>query len=194
MPRHAISPNFFQEPERGMEIYEEVQQVVAYDPNLIETKLMIHKDRVNGWFLDVAERLKEDNEAGFVILMICLAHLEGMAQYRREQITNFGESSQILKEELKRIFTIPSFHSRAIDILVEDARHGLFHDCMTRRRVFLSGQYLSPIIWDEVGEVVLINPHSFLDAIRADFERFILFLADPENIEERRKFQTIFDR
>jgi hypothetical protein len=193
MEERFISPNFYQDLSKHLEILRDESITKIYDSGDTNTKIAIYQDRVSGWFLDIAQDLKETEEAGFIILMICLAHLEGVAQYRRGMKTPMGESSKVLKEEIKRVFTIPSFHQKAIDILVEDARHGLFHDCMTRRRIFLSQDYLNPIIWDEVAEIVQINPHTFLDAIISDFSRYVVLLSDPENKIERENFLRVWD-
>jgi hypothetical protein len=193
MVKVAISPNFYQDSSISIKILRDNIVTNEYEPDQIETKLAIYSDRVKGWFIDIADSLRESNESGFVILMICLAHLEGIAQYRRGIKTSVGDSSKILKDEIKRVFTIPSFHQKAIDILVEDARHGLFHDCMTRRRIFLSRDYLSPILWDEANEIVQINPHTFLEAIISDFERYIVLLSDPDNNPERENFLKVWD-
>lgn len=53
-----------------------------------ETKVAIYEDRVRGWFLDCAARLQADHNAGFVVLMVAVAYLEGNEQYRRGSTSN----------------------------------------------------------------------------------------------------------
>ena len=49
----------------------------ALDYNNIETKILIYEDRVKEWFLKIGVKLKQDNEAGFVILQIATSYIEG---------------------------------------------------------------------------------------------------------------------
>ena len=42
----------------------------ALDHRKIETKIAVYEDRVKEWFLEIGERLKQENEAGFVICAV----------------------------------------------------------------------------------------------------------------------------
>lgn len=164
----------------------------AFDPNNIDTKILVYEDRVKGWFLEIAGKLKTDNEAGFVILQIALSYLEGNQQYRKGENSR-NNSEVFFKESLKRIF--PELCIRQnIDRLLHNfyvgVRCGLFHDGMTRRFVTISGEF-SDALSIHANEIK-INPHKFLDKITEDFDEYITELKDTSNTVLRRNFENIW--
>lgn len=133
MVRTAISPNFFLDPDISGDMMKE-EVVVNQYKNELDTKIAVYEDRVNGWFLDIARLLRETPHAGFVTLMISISQIEGIEQFRLGRATMHTETKQVIKNALMRIFAIPSQYDKALDILVTDVRHGLFHDGMVRRK------------------------------------------------------------
>ncbi|MCK4552981.1 hypothetical protein KAT80_02150 [Candidatus Pacearchaeota archaeon] len=192
MVRTAISPNFFLDPELSTNIMKEEVVVNKYN-NDLNTKIAVYQDRVNGWFLDIAELLKDEFHSGFVILMICMSQLEGIEQFRRGKKTNFSESKEVIKDSLRRIFTIPSQHEKALEILVNDVRHGLFHDGMVRKKILINSDLANAILLGVDGESILINPHLFLTALKIDFDKYITHLTDSVNVDLRKNFETLWD-
>jgi hypothetical protein len=191
MVRRAISPNFYADTDIGQQIYRDVVYRENSDLN-IETKIDIYADRVFGWFLNIATDLEENNEAGFVILMICMSQIEGIEQFKRGEKTKRGESMELIKDCLKRIFTISSLNEERLKKMIDELRNGLFHDGMTRKNLFISGDYPLAISFLE-GDSIIINPHLFLNKIRGEFEQYINLLKDPVQVDLRKNFETMFD-
>jgi hypothetical protein len=157
--------------------------------NDIETKILIFEDRINGWFLDVANKLKENNEAGFVIVMISLGYVEGIQQYVEGAGSDTG-SKDCFVRGIKRIFTLDDRYDTLIENLYKGARCGLFHNFMTSSSISISGDYPDVILFNN--NVISINPHKFIDCIRKDFEKYVEDLKNKENIVVRSNFEKRF--
>jgi hypothetical protein len=114
--------------------------------NDIDTKILIYEDRVNGWFLDIANDLKKDGCAGFVILSIAISYIEGNQQFREGNSSERNSENFFIKGML-RIFNNSGLNESILkDIDIYDqVRCGLFHDGMARKSVHISGNYPKPI-------------------------------------------------
>ena len=55
---------------------------MEYPDDEFETKVLIYEDRVRNWFLRYGRGLQEDHDAGFIVLQVALAQIEGIEQYR----------------------------------------------------------------------------------------------------------------
>lgn len=103
----------------------------------LDGKIRIYEDRVKGWFLDHAKALAQNQNADFIVLMICTSYLEGSQQFKEGKSSN-RDSGQMIKKALKFIFHIPKENDLILDKFVSEVRNGLFHDCMTRNFVSLN--------------------------------------------------------
>jgi len=201
MNKRAISKNYFYwEPPIGSMVFDQrnVNTFLkkgkkpvesALDFNDIETKILIYEDRVKEWFLEIGKKLKQDNEAGFVILQIALSYIEGNQQFR-EGKTSQGKSKLFFRKAMKRIFN-ELFRNRNTDAILdkfyEQARCGLFHDGMTRRFVTISGEFENALIINDSN--IMINPHKFLDKVYNDFEDYVTQLKNKDNKELIERFE-----
>ena len=159
------------------------------DYNNIETKILIYEDRVKGWFLEIGEKLKQDNEAGFVIIQIALSCMEGNQQYIEGEISR-NRSKLFFIKSMKRIFPDSSQVKNIDEILgifYDQVRCGLFHDGMTRSVVTINAEHKSAI--DFTSSDIVVNPHKFLDSIRKAFEDYIMELKNPSNTALRQNFE-----
>ena len=155
----------------------------------------IYEDRVVGWQLNHAKGLEHHpnkeirQHAGFVILQICIAYVEGHMQYFNGEDST-GQSPQFFKDGIRKICLHLSdervISDAWLDNLYGEVRCGLFHDGMTRRKVFLSGDYPSSIDFhtDASGvasvKAILINPHKLLQEIHDHFRGYIDDLRNPD--------------
>ena len=57
-----------------------------------DSKILVYEDRQKTWFFEIAEELKSNNEAGFVILMIGVAYLESSQKYIEGKAGGFPEN------------------------------------------------------------------------------------------------------
>lgn len=192
MVRTSISPNFFLDPTISQNVMKE-ELVINQYKNDLNTKIAIYEDRVNGWFLDVATPLRGMANTGFVILLVSISQIEGMEQFRMGRKTEPSESREVIKNALRRIFDIPSQYEKALNVIVDEVRHGLFHDGMVRKNILISYDAAYPVILEEGSETIIINPSYFLDSLKANFRRYIIQLSDPLNSELRKNFEKRWD-
>lgn len=149
----------------------------------LETKIEIYDDRVQGWFLEWGDKLKAEHNAGFVVLMVATAYLEGNQQYR-EGRTSEGESKKFFVAAIQRIFSLTEQQGRE---LYREVRCGLFHDGMTKHRVSIANEYPDALV--VVGDEFRISPNKFLDAVRADMTSYIAALRAPNCTALRTNFE-----
>ncbi len=193
MVRIVISPNFFIDSEIDGKIMKE------YDKDDLNTKILVYQDRVKGWFLDIAQSLRDNQHAGFVVLMIAISQIEGIEQFKLGRRTEFSESSTYIKKALKKIldpnlqYQNNTLYEDALDTIIRDVRHGLFHDGITRKKIFINASVAYPLIITQGREEILINPHYFYDNVKAYFEEYISQLLNPNNTELRENFEKRWD-
>lgn len=188
--RTAISKNYYWDIIKGKPILrKKVIKEVDYDPEDINVKIEIYEDRVKEWFLEIAERLKKDNEAGFVILQIGVSYIEGNQQLR-EGKTSKRQSEKFFIKGMRRIFDKEDVPEEVISHFYKQVRCGLFHNGMTGEKVFISGQLPKAI--SVQNNVIYINPHKFLDKIKEDLERYVRELEAPHNKQLRKNFEKMF--
>lgn len=162
------------------------------DINDIKTKILIYEERVKKWFLNIAEGLKKDNEAWFVILAIAVSYIEGNQQFR-EGKSSTRQSKKFFIKGMKRIFDKSDVPNQILEKYYDQIRCGLFHDCMTRKSVTLSSESKKPISYttnqNNSDCLIKINPHKFFDKIREDFENYIFQLKEGYNDELIENFE-----
>lgn len=131
----------------------------------------------------MGDKLKAEHNAGFVVLMVATAYLEGNQQYR-EGRTREGESKKFFVAAIQRIFSLTEQQGRE---LYGEVRCGLFHDGMTKHRVSIANEYPDALV--VVGDEFRISPNKFLDAVRADMTSYIAALRDPNSTALRTNFE-----
>ncbi|MBI2448821.1 hypothetical protein HYV49_00820 [Candidatus Pacearchaeota archaeon] len=187
--KHAISKNFYKIIGDGLSpilIYRKDSNK-KYNLNDLSTKILVYEDRVKGWFLDIGKELKKNNEAGFVILMICASYIEGVVQFKLGKSSK-GQSAKVFVDYVKSLFKVHETVARAI---YEDMRCGLFHDGMSRRRIAISGELKYPVMIDINRKTIGINPHLFLQKLNKDFNDYIKNLKNKRNKKLRSNFSKI---
>jgi hypothetical protein len=176
-------------------IYRE-NQYFAYDqkndillnPSNIDDKIIIYERQVKEWFLNRASYYLRGNKNGFVVLMICMSYFEGVEDYRNLN-ENITSSNQLFKQSIKRLY--PEFSNTNITRLYNEARSGLFHLGMVRKRIIINNTHELPI-WFENSNNIKINPKKLLIDIKKDFKKYLKDLRNINNIELRNKFNLKF--
>jgi hypothetical protein len=188
-PNTAISLNF--------KIYSDRPNVVIdnrtekkYRKDDINTGILVYEDRVNGWFLEYGRMLQAHHDAGFVVLQIAVAQIEGIEQYRRGESSD-NKSKYFFSAGLKRIFSLTAADDTWIEDFYKFCRCGLFHDGMTRKRVFIENRLPLPL--EHKNDQIFVSPNKFLDAVSVYFSKYVGELKDPRNIDLRDKFKRIWD-
>lgn len=160
------------------------------NPNCIEDKIKIYERQVKGWFLGVAKSLTEQDDTNFVVLMVCLAYVEGVEQYRRGQSSN-GNSRVWFREGIKRIFNLENVSNSKIDKLYGQGRCGLFHVGMSGGDIVLSSRFNEAINFTDLSTIT-INTDIFLNTLIEDFTTYIIDLKDQNNQTLRDCFDRMY--
>jgi hypothetical protein len=176
----------------------EIQTIMEVLDECYETWVKIYGDRMRGWFIDHAKRLDKDGDAGYIVLMICVAYLEASEQYLQGRRPNAGESSTFVRNALIRVTNIKKpekpLVKKAINMFVSHVRAGLFHDSMTRRNISIGRHYIGAIsISDTEDPALLINPSILLKAVEKDLEKYLGLLIDKKN-KNYRKLSENFEK
>ncbi len=165
------------------------------DPNSVDDKIIIYERQVKGWFLDVADRLKNEEDSGFVVLNIgvsCLEgiqkNIEGITKKKREKKIN--GSKKVFVRGLRRIFNLTE-DDDLLEEFYEQVRCGLFHDGMTKGKVIINRTWGNVIDFSDP-DAIKINPKKFIDIIIKDFSNYIIDLRDVSKNDLRRKFDCTF--
>lgn len=161
-----------------------------YPRNDLDTKILVYEDRVLGWFLKYGKLLQEHHDAGFVVLQVALAQVEAIEQYRSGQSSENG-SKKFFSAGLRRIFNLGAVSDVALGNFYGLVRCGLFHDGMTRKRVWIENRF--PVALAFENDVIKISPNRFLDAVEADFKAYVAALKDPTQNTLRARFLKKWD-
>ena len=76
--RIAFSPNYKYYPDSLPDVIVEEKTGCHLPKDLIDTHISVYEDRVKGWFLQYGEELQKTHNAGFVVLQVALAQVEGI--------------------------------------------------------------------------------------------------------------------
>lgn len=159
------------------------------DPTNLDDKIKIYEREVKGWFLEPARKLCTPNishDNSFIVIMICLAYIEGVEQYRCGSGSN-GKSARFFKSSMKRIFSIADKVSEAI---YTNARCGLFHNGMVKSNILYDLNQNEAILVH--GKNINIQPELFLKKIEEDFEQYLRDLRNQNNKNLRDNFNKLF--
>ncbi len=143
-------------------------------PLTTHEKILLFADRVNGWQLDVAERLlRADGHAGFAALSIVLSYFEMIATYESGEAFE-GEAGADFERGVRSVL---EFHRSAspqeipdgvfqsmIDVLRLEGRNGMYHNASTGPRVLLRIADDMPLVGFQDGRLQL-DPKKFVDAV-----------------------------
>ncbi len=170
-------------------VYDERNPSKKLDPNDVETQIDIYENSTRYWFFNVAERLKQDNEAGFVVLQLAISYIESIEQYKTGKSSN-NDSKSFFSNSLKKIFPEIKFTKEILDHIYDEVRSGLVHNAITKKDVVISTKFQDTIKIENKN--ILINPHKFLDRIIYDFEEYIKKLRNENEVNLRERFKTFF--
>jgi len=158
------------------------------DIDNIDDKIFIYERQVKAWFLDRAKELLNSDDNQFIILMICVTYFEGVQQYIDGK--NSNKASKIFfVRSVKRIF--PSLIDKDLEDLYSDARCGLFHSGMVKKKTILSNDFPEAIDFS-VTDRIKVNPRKLLEEIIIDFDKYLIDLRDSNNVDLRKNFNFLY--
>jgi len=164
----------------------------SLNPNKIDDKIIILEKQVNGWFLERATEILEleNEDNGFVVLMIATTYIEGIEQLRRGRSSE-KNSGEFFKNGLTRIFGEENFREDNLDNLHRELRCGLFHNGMTGPNIRIHSSFNEPIKFTDLNTIE-INQTQFLNKVKEDFKKYLGDLRNRENNELRNNFDIMY--
>jgi hypothetical protein len=171
----------------------------------VEDSIDVYEDRVNGWLLNHARSLAERPHSEYAVLALLIGYFEPHASYLLGQDSR-NKSKKCFREGFLDVFPgaeshtagmsmPPNFRENLADALYEEARCGVSHEGLIRRRILLSYRTTEAIgvsVKKSTGNIdaICINPRRVLDDITAHLDRYVSALRDPKNVDLRQKFET----
>jgi hypothetical protein len=137
-------------------------------------RVKVYEDRVMNWFLNLAkDMVKKKDPHDYIALSVGLAYIEGVERYRRGATPQEKDekSGDWFKEGAERIFGKKP-KDKAVKLLYDGARNGLFHTGFTDLKIYLSHDVSEALEYSN-DKRLDINPKLFIDAIIKDFELYI---------------------
>jgi hypothetical protein len=181
-------------------------------PGTADEKLLVFSDRVVGWQLDIAKHLAAQvPHSGYGVMHIITSYFEMIAMYvngpaMKKPAPGGGQNDwgprDYFEAGVHLVFpglktNPPKFLDQLMTALFKHLRCGLYHQGMTRSRIWLSGQYPEPLRFADLGpgeHVVLINPESLVGCFKSHFAGYVKDVANPANGFLRANFVAMFDR
>lgn len=146
-----------------------------------KVEVAVYQDAAKGWFFNIADALRNNELADFVVLQIALSHIEGIERYRlgRDNYITVTRkdglqerkllgSAKIVRQWVRRKF--PNCMA-APDGIYNAARCGLFHDGFVKRYVVLRRKMDAAVV-EENGTVV-VDPQRFLATVSEDLDSLV---------------------
>lgn len=159
------------------------------DPLDINHKIIIYERQVSEWFLNRASDLIRVDGNGFVVLMICMAYLEGVEQYRCGESSANRNSSSFFIRAIKQLYP-NQYNDNELRKLYRQSRCGLFHNGMVGGDMIINNEFACSV--EFIGEDIKVNPQKLLRDVKEDFREYINTLMNEDNIEIRSSFDSMF--
>lgn len=162
----------------------------------------VFEDKIKGWYLDWADKLKEEEHAGFAALHIGFSYFEAISKFKNST----KGSGKGFKKEIERIFHKDFLKDTTLDkkktdsivkLLYDEGRCGFFHSGMSEKGIALEDG--DPAIRvkaediDTYGKVikVRIDVKKFIQAIQKDFDLYLNDLRkSSDGSKERNDFKN----
>lgn len=174
-------------------------------PLNIDDLITIHEDRVQGWFLNIAQALIPNHANDFVILMIVAAFFEGHTIFLNGADSK-DQSGKFFKQGFKAVMQNQWIDSEAeldavAHMLWSQVRNGLFHTGMIYSQAALyrgtdKEQHPPVKVYREElmpglkgPDYLVLNAPKLLEIVQAYFSNYIAKLRDPSEVELRNNFQ-----
>jgi hypothetical protein len=178
----------------------------AVDLTKLDDRIKVYEDQIKGWFFGPVKALLSVPHSAFAVLHILMGYFENHAIYRRGQSSD-RKSREFFCEGFTAVFPkaaeadLPGVNLEEVsrwlaDAMYDDARCGLFHEWIARRRIALTDEpKLMRGSHDSDGNIslVIINVNKFLATIETHFTEYIRQLKDPSHVALRTAFNAGWD-
>ena len=191
-----IAKDILGKSENGNKIAIDENNSNRLDPTNLDDKILIYERQVNGWFLNCAKKLSdENNDNDFVVLMICMSYIEGVSQYKKG-ISSHGKSPEMFIESIKDIYSNIKLDNNDLKRLYSQSRCGLFHNGMVSSDIILNSDFPNAIEINNAtisgSDDIKINPKKLLEDIINHFNKYIVDLKDTNNSQLRNNFNCMY--
>jgi hypothetical protein len=190
-------------------------------PLNIDDKITLLEDRVVGWKLNIAEQvingLKDSDgnvikepipHAGFATLDILFSYFEMIGKYEAGYADKYESKSHFMagvyavfpnlniplpSPVIGIVGVVRTIADEVLDLLYEGVRCGLYHAGITNNRIVLTGEAQHPLSFEIQNQMLIINPHLLVSALKVHFSGYVSRLQDVSNNELRRNFEKRFN-
>jgi hypothetical protein len=206
-----IAPDIRARKRGNRTIVEDLKTNTQLNINNIDDKIKMYERQVKEWFFKRVSYSMRGKNYGFIGLMVCLAHLEGVQEYRegvrsdnrerrnrrnrrsREHVDNPRDelvgSKEFFVASLKRIYG-DQYLEPQLEKFYEQARCGLFHDGMTKEMVRYNYEFPQALDFNVEG-LIKVNPKVLLKDIKKDFIKYLKELRTVTNTDLRTNFNNM---
>lgn len=150
--------------------------------NQIEHMIAIFEWRYQFWLLQFAERLSEDPNGGFAVLVLLNAYFDMIAQLN-------GHRRGDIEKGLELVFPELASEPDVRGDLEKNLRHAIAHMGITTDIILQEG-YDYPLVWGPYRgneAAIVINPRLMLIHIKSHFEEYVAALRDPDPKNDKRR-------
>src|SRR5262249_34900845 len=140
----------------------------------------------------------------YAVLSTVIGYFESHATYARGEDSK-SKSKQFFCAGFLDVFQGAESKTPGMDVpadfldsvanaLYDEARCGITHEAMTRRRIMLSNRYNEAIgvsVEKKTGQIdaVIMSPRLIVEDISAHLDRYVTTLRDPANVKARELFE-----
>lgn len=177
-------------------------------PWTIDDKISVFCHQVDGWQLDIANRLINGiptipgaGDAGFAVLLIVSSYFEMRGLYKEGALPKLdqhgklrhpGSGEHFAKGILLVFPHLKVNKSRSqIPVLYSDLRCALYHSGRIAKHISISGDHKDALTLN--GDIWCINPSLLVTALKLDLATYEAHLRNVAETDLRAKFEKRFD-
>jgi hypothetical protein len=164
---------------------------------VLEDKIDVFEDQMQGLLFDQANELKQLPHAGFALLAITLSYFEPIGQFLEGRAS--GSKRQFILG-LRDVFPNldPATPEYVLSELYSQLRCGMFHRGITKSKVRVTRDGENPIEVVYTGHgaqvhQIVLAPRLLLEESERHLKRYVSKLRDPANRSLRENFLAWFD-
>ena len=166
-------------------------------PKTIEEKIDVFEARVNGWQLDIAQSLIDNQvqHSDFAKLHIVINLFEVIGKYRAGY-TETKKSAHYFKEGMRYVFNQVEQDKEAekhFTTVYQQIRNGLYHIGHTMPGIRIVSSKHNSFSRDPSTGDLWVNPDGVILDLRSRINDYITELRCPENVDLRKNFEIRYD-
>ena len=161
----------------------------------LEDKIGVFIDRIEGWYLGVAnEIIKRDIPGRDLALLHLVASFFEMISKYNSGFLGEGKSKEHFRKGVRLVF--PEIEPEVegfIDALYKGVRNGLYHIGRPGPNVIIDKNLPGSVGYNAQDNMIMVSPDQLVGDISIRFTAYAQALRNPKNIELRSNFEKRFD-